>query len=143
MPPAIFGRSFSIESLTIPRNSISSSVPIANNQVEFHPCLYQKDLLDYCTAHNITITAWAPVLKGKGFNEPVLTRIADVHEKSVAQIALKWLLNKNIIVIPKSSSEKHLIENVSLFDWELSPEEIKSIDTIPTELRLIDLSFSR
>jgi len=119
-----------------------SEIPIVNNQVEFHPYLYQKELLDYCITHSIALTAWAPLLKGKGYNEPVLTQIANNHNKSVAQIALRWLLHKGIIIIPKASSEEHLIENISLFDWELSNEEIKSIDDIPTELRLIDLSFS-
>jgi len=120
-----------------------ASIPIVINQVEFHPYLNQKELLEYCTKKNIRLTAWAPLLKGRGYNEPVLTEIARAHEKSVAQVALKWLLQKGILLIPKASSDKHLLENISLFDWELSLTEITAIDNIPTELRLIDLSFSQ
>ena len=118
-----------------------SPVPIVTNQVEFHPHLYQKELLEYCTEHNIILTAWAPLLKVRGYNEPVLTQISNVHKKSVARVALRWLLHKGLIAIPKASSEKHLRENIDIFDWSLTADEITAIGNIPTEMRLIDLSF--
>lgn len=120
-----------------------SSVSIVTNQVEFHPYLYQKELLEYCTKHKIILTAWAPLARGLIFNDSTLKRIANAHKKTIAQITLRWLIQKNLIVIPKASSEKHLQENISIFDFSLSKDEIAEIYKIPTERRLIDLSFSQ
>ena len=118
------------------------SVPIITNQVEFHPYLYQKDLLEFCGKYNILITAWSPLIKGAVFNDSTLKKIAKNHDRTAAQIALRWLVQKDIIVIPKTRSEARLKENMDLFDWELSEEEVAAIDAIPTQKRLIDLSLS-
>lgn len=120
-----------------------SSVPIVTNQVEFHPYLYQKELLEYCMIHKIVLTAWAPLARGKIFSDDVLSKIANVHKKTISQVSLKWLLCKGLVVIPKASSESHLLDNISLFDWDLTDDEIIAIDNIPTKMRLIDLSFSQ
>lgn len=120
-----------------------SSVPIVTNQVEFHPYLYQKELLEYCITHKIVLTAWAPLARGKIFSEPVLINISNAHKKTVSQVSLKWLLRKGLVVIPKASSENHLRDNISLFDWDLMDDEINAIDNIPNKMRLIDLSFSQ
>lgn len=120
-----------------------SKLPIVTNQVEFHPYLYQKELQDFCNNHGIVLTAWAPIARGKIFDDTTIKAIAETHGKTPAQIALRWLLHKGLIIIPKASSEKHLRENIALFDWKLTEEEIAAVDNIPTEQRLIDLSFSQ
>jgi len=116
-------------------------VNIVTNQVEFHTYLYQKELLEYCTTHNIILTAWAPLARGEILKEPVLIHIAKTYGKTTAQVALRWFLHKGLIAIPKASKEKHLKENIALFDWSLTEDDISSIDSIPEEKRLVDLSF--
>ena len=120
-----------------------SSVPIVTNQVEFHPYLYQKELLAFCKENDIVLTAWAPLARGKVFDEPVIKNIAENRKKTPAQITLRWLLHKGLIIIPKAGSQKRLRENIALFDWMLNDDEITAIDNIQKEQRLIDLSFSR
>lgn len=119
-----------------------SSVNIVTNQVEFHPYLYQKELLGYCTAHNIILTAYSPIAKGEILKEPILMNIAKAHGKTAVQVALRWLLQKGLIAIPKASKEKHLKENIALFDWSLTEDDISSIDNIPEEKRMVNLSFN-
>jgi len=121
---------------------MDSSVNIVTNQVEFHPYLYQKELLEYCTSHNIVLTAWAPLARGEILKEPVLMLIAKTYGKTTAQVALRWLLRRGLIAIPKASKEKHLKENIALFDWSLTEDDISSIDNIHREKRLVGLSFN-
>ena len=118
-----------------------SPVNIVTNQVEFHPYLYQKELLEYCNAHKIIITAWAPLARGKILDDTVIKKIAKSRGKTTAQITLRWLLQKGLMAIPKASKMKNLKENISIFDWSLTESDIYSIDNIPTQERLIDLSF--
>ncbi|MCK4967376.1 aldo/keto reductase [bacterium] len=139
-------RSIGVSNFTIPHLEKAlriSTMPIVTNQVEFHPYLYQKELLAFCKENNIVLTAWAPLARGKVFDDPVIKSIAENRKKTPAQITLRWLLHKGLIIIPKASSEKHLRENIALFDWMLNDDEITAIDNIPTEQRLIDLSFSQ
>jgi len=119
-----------------------SPVDIVTNQVEFHPYLYQKELLEYCNANKIILTAWAPLARGEILNDPELKRIAKLYQKTTAQVSLRWLLQKGLIAIPKASKEKNLKENIAIFDWSLTEDDISSIDTISIEKRLIDLSFN-
>lgn len=99
------------------------------NQIEFHPYLYQKQLLDYCHLHHIEVVAFRPFGKGKLLaEEPLFDRIGAKYQKSGAQIILRWLLQKNIVVIPKASSEKHLKENLEIFDFSLTDEELFTLD---------------
>lgn len=119
-----------------------SDVPISTNQVEFHSHLYQKELLDFCKEKGIVLTAYSPIARGEILNDPVLTEVANKHNKSTAQVALKWLEQKDIVIIPKASSKEHLEDNMDLFDWELTEEEIDQIDNIKTQSRLIDPAFA-
>jgi diketogulonate reductase-like aldo/keto reductase len=94
------------------------------NQVEFHPYLYQKELLEYCKSEGIRLISYRPFGKGKLLSEePLFSQIGERHHKSGAQVILRWLLQKGIPVIPKASSEKHLRDNFAIFDFSLTVNE--------------------
>ena len=107
-----------------------ADVPIAVNQIELHPWYYREGLVEYCQQHDIVVEAAAPLARTQLFDDPVLTDIADSYGKTPAQIALKWALEKDAVVLPKSSSAAHLEENIDLFGWELDADDIARIDDI-------------
>ncbi|MFB6266466.1 MAG: aldo/keto reductase [Halodesulfurarchaeum sp.] len=107
-----------------------ADVPIAVNQIEFHPWYQREDLLEYCHEHDIVVEAAAPLARTEILDDPVLTDIAAKHGKTPAQVALKWELEKGTVVLPKSTSEGHLADNLDLFDWELDDEDVAAIDGI-------------
>ena len=115
-----------------------SPVPIVTNQVEYHPHLDQEALRQHCAKHNILLTAYSPLAQGKIITDPTLSSLAQQREKSAAQVALRWLLQKGIAVIPKASSVAHMEANLDLFDWYLSDEEMDTIASIETVHRVID-----
>ncbi|TDL91743.1 aldo/keto reductase [Vibrio vulnificus] len=98
------------------------------NQVECHPRLTQKELQAFCLKHGIHLEAWSPLMQGELLNNEVLTEIATKYNKSVAQVILRWDVQNDIITIPKSTKEHRIVENASVFDFELTKEEIKRID---------------
>ncbi len=118
-----------------------SEIPVVTDQVEFHPHLYQKELLDFCTKNGVAVTAYSPLARGQIFDDPVLKDIAKKHGKSVAQVSLRWLIQHGIIAIPKSSSEGHLRENMDIFGWKLTGKEMETIDSIKIRNRLINPAF--
>lgn len=105
------------------------------NQVELHPYLSQQALRSFAQAHGIQIEAWAPLMQGQLLNQPVLAEIAASHGKSVAQIILRWDLQHGIVTIPKSTREQRIIENASLFDFELSQGDMDRIDGLNRDQR--------
>lgn len=108
----------------------ASQIPISVNQVEYHPYLDREELLEFCKKNRIIITAYSPLARGRILNDSVLKEIAEKHQRTVSQVSLRWLLQKGTIVIPKASSLDHLKENMDIFDWKLSNEEVKQIDRI-------------
>jgi methylglyoxal/glyoxal reductase len=114
------------------------------NQVEFHPLLNQKDLLEFCNRNEIALIAYSPIARGEVFNEPVLIELGQKYKKSASQISLRWLVQKDIVSIPKATSEKHIKENFDIFDFEISKEDILKIDKISTfkRKRLINPDFA-
>jgi 2,5-diketo-D-gluconate reductase B len=118
-----------------------SEIPVVTNQVEFHPHLYQRELLDFCTKNGVAVTAYSPLARGQILDDPVLKDIAGKHGKSVAQVSLRWLIQHGMIVIPKSSSEDHLRENMDVFDWKLTAKEMEAVDSIKTWNRLVNPAF--
>ena len=118
-----------------------SSVPICTNQVEFHPLLYQADLMQFCQSKDVVVTAYAPLGRQKALEHPVVIQIAAECRKTPAQVCLRWLLQKGIAVIPKSSSEARLRENLGVFGWELPEEAMSRIDAIPDQVRLVRLDI--
>jgi diketogulonate reductase-like aldo/keto reductase len=112
----------------------SSTVP-AVNQVEFSPYLYQKDLLEFCHSYNIQLEAYSPLTKGHKLNDPKLMAIASKYSKTSAQILIRWALQHQVVVIPKSSRKERIRENSEVFDFSISTEDMKVLDSFNQGLR--------
>ncbi|SFL31141.1 2,5-diketo-D-gluconate reductase B [Halanaerobium salsuginis] len=115
---------------------------ITDNQVEFHPTLYQKELLKFCFKNDIILTAYSPLARGEALHNSVIKNLADKYDKSPAQLTLKWLLEKDIVVIPKASSQKHLANNLEVFDWDLPLEAAREMELINNNNRVINPDFA-
>ncbi|MGE7877543.1 aldo/keto reductase [Peribacillus muralis] len=98
------------------------------NQVECHPRLTQKELQAFCKEQGIQLEAWSPLMQGELLDNEELQAIATKHGKSVAQVILRWDLQNGIVTIPKSTKEHRIVENSSVFDFELTEEEMSQID---------------
>lgn len=102
--------------------------PLVTLQAEYHPYLDQSKVLAYCRKKGLIFTAYCPLARGRLFQDPVLTEIANKKGKTVAQVALRWLMQQgNIAAIPRSSNPKHIAESLRVFDFELSDDEMKNI----------------
>ncbi|MED1784928.1 aldo/keto reductase [Brevibacillus fortis] len=106
------------------------------NQVEFHPRLSQDELRAYCKEQGIQFEAWSPLMQGQLLGDPVLKGIAEKYEKSVAQVIIRWDLQNGVVTIPKSTKEHRIIENASVFDFELSKEDMEMIHALNQNLRV-------
>ncbi|MFE4714018.1 aldo/keto reductase [Paenibacillus sp. NPDC056722] len=106
------------------------------NQMEYHPRLTQKDLQAFCKAQGIQYEAWSPLMQGQLLDNPELQEIAAKYGKSIAQIILRWDLQSGVVTIPKSTKEHRIVENASVFDFELSAEDMKRIDGLDQHLRV-------
>ncbi|MDQ0190798.1 aldo/keto reductase [Alicyclobacillus cycloheptanicus] len=98
------------------------------NQVEYHPYLTQVELRTFCEQNQIRLEAWAPLMRGRLMDDPVLQQIASAHEKTVAQVVLRWDLQHGVVTIPKSVRPERIRENADIFDFELSEQEMAQID---------------
>lgn len=106
------------------------------NQVELHPYLNQKEVRDHCAKNDIVVEAWSPIAKGKVLDDPVIQEIAKAHGKNPVHVTLRWELQHNVVVIPKSVHKERIEENMKLFDFELSNEEMAKIDDLHNDGRL-------
>ena len=106
-------------------------VPMVN-QMEFHPYLVQQDLIDFCTSNGIQYESWSPFMQGKVFELDICADLAKKHNKSVAQIILRYNLQKGIVAIPKSVHAKRIASNADIFDFELSIADITFLDGLET-----------
>ena len=113
-----------------------SPVVPAVNQVEFSPFLYQKDLLDFCRSCGIQLEAYSPLTRGKKLNHPTITSIADRYGKTLAQIMIRWPLQHNVVVIPKSANQRRIYENADVFDFEISSEDLALLDSLNEDFRI-------
>jgi len=100
------------------------------NQVEFHPRLTQKELVAFCRKQAIQLEAWSPLMAGQLLDNIELQEIADNYGKSVAQVILRWDLQNGVITIPKSTKEHRIAENATVFDFELTADDMKRIDSL-------------
>jgi len=110
-------------------------VPMVN-QLEFHPYLLQQQLQDFCKSHQIQYEAWSPLMQGKAFDIEELQRIAQEYDKSVAQLLIRWNLQKGVITIPKSSNRDRIAQNADVFDFMISDEDMKRIDALDRNERV-------
>ncbi|GAA4715878.1 aldo/keto reductase [Brevibacillus fulvus] len=101
-------------------------VPMVD-QVEFHPLLTQRELLQFTKENNIQMEAWSPLMQGN-LDLPLLKELAEKYQKTPAQIVLRWDLQQGVVTIPKSVKEQRIIENSDIFDFELSAEDVEKIN---------------
>jgi len=101
-----------------------SDILPAVNQVEFSLYLYQKELLDFCNSHKVHVEAYTPLIRGKKFSDPKLIALADNYGKTPAQILIRWALQVGTIALPKSSRKEKILENASIFDFEISENDM-------------------
>lgn len=114
----------------------SSNVAPAVNQIEFSPFLYQRHLLEFCRAHRIQVEAYCPLTRGTKFRDSTLARIARKHAKTPAQILLRWALQHDVVVIPKSRQRDRIQENAKLFDFALDVEDMSALDRLDEGFRV-------
>lgn len=112
-----------------------TKIPPMVNQVEFHPFLYQKLLKDYCSEHHIILEAYSPLAHGKRIQHPVLSEIAAKHAKHTAQIMLRWSLQLGNVIIPKSTREGRIKDNIDIFDFELDSDDMSKISDLNKNYR--------
>lgn len=105
----------------------ASIVPMVN-QMEFHPYLVQQGLLDFCRSKNIQYEAWSPLMQGKIFELNVFKKMAGKYKKTIAQLVLRWDLQKGVITIPKSSKKQRILDNAAVFDFSISKEDMAILD---------------
>ena len=110
--------------------------PPAVNQIEFNPFVYQKDIADFCKEKNIRIEAYTPIARMQKFDDEDIQNISEKYGKTPAQILLRWNLQHDAIVIPKSSNKERIIENSKIFDFEISEDDMKILDSKNENLRL-------
>ena len=102
----------------------------AVNQVEFHPYYYQKELLDYCNSKNIIIEAYSPLAHAKRLDEPKLGAISEELGKTPAQVLIRWSIQRGMVVLPKSVNKSRIIENFSVFDFNISDSVMAKLDEL-------------
>ncbi|MBC1489729.1 aldo/keto reductase [Listeria sp. FSL L7-1485] len=105
------------------------------NQIELHPELTQEPLRNYCAEHNIVVEAWSPLGNGKLLDNAEIKAIAETHEKSVAQVILRWDLQIGVVTIPKSVHQERIVQNADIFDFELTEAEVAKISALNKDKR--------
>lgn len=110
-------------------------VPMVN-QVELHPQFPQDELKAFCDEHNMPLMAWGPLMQGAIFEKEVMKEIAEKHGKNIADVAIRWSLDRGVIAIPKSVNPERIVNNAKVFDFELDEEDMKKITTLNTGERI-------
>lgn len=107
------------------------------NQIEFHPYLTQQKVREFCKENQIQVEAWSPLMAGNGLLEDeTLKEIATKYNKTVAQVVLRWDVQSHVVTIPKSTNENRIIENINIFDFNLSDEDMEKINGLNKDLRI-------
>ena len=100
------------------------------NQVEIHPFSTKNNIINYCKDNNIKVVAWSPISRGRVLSNDLMIDLSQKYKKSIVQIVLRWHMQKGVIPIPKSSNENRIKENMDIFDFEISSEDMKAIDSL-------------
>ncbi|MBP2258765.1 diketogulonate reductase-like aldo/keto reductase [Virgibacillus campisalis] len=106
------------------------------NQIELHPKLIQKQTVEFCRENDIAVESWSPLGRARYLDDVILEKLAKKYDKTVAQIMIRWHIQHDFIVIPKSTKAKRQAENMAVFDFELSPEDMKQIDGMDEGFRI-------
>ncbi len=107
-----------------------AQTPPMVNQIEAHPYLSQEPLRAFCKEHNIAVTAWSPLGRGGVLIDETILKMGDKYGKSTAQIVLRWHIQNDILVIPKSVTPSRIEENARIFDFELTEEDMRSLNNL-------------
>lgn len=118
---------------------VHNKIVPALNQVETHPFFQQIAPQEFMKEHNIQVESWAPFAQGKKdiFNNNILKPIAKSHNKTVAQVILRWLIQRDIVVIPKSATKERIAENFDVFDFQLSDDEMTAIKKLDRDRKSV------
>lgn len=117
--------------------------PIAVNQVEHHPWLPQRELREYCAAHDIRLVAYSPLGQGNILDDPALLEVGQKHDATPAQVALAWIMAHDAVPIPKATSEAHLRDNFGALEVTLDADDLARVNAIPREKRFLNPPFLR
>jgi diketogulonate reductase-like aldo/keto reductase len=109
------------------------------NQVEFHPFLYQEKLLQFCKNNDIQLEAYSPLTRAEKLNHATVKTIAQKYDKTAAQILIRWALQHDLVVIPKSIHENRIKENSEVFDFQLEEQDMKLLNSLNEDLRTVFL----
>ena len=101
------------------------------NQIEYHAGYTQEATVQYCKQHDILVQAWSPISRGRIFHDVTLIELAEKYQVSIAKLALRFCIQNGIVPLPKAASRERMRENMNLFDFEISDEDMKRINTIP------------
>lgn len=104
--------------------------PPSVNQIELHPFLQQKEIVDYCNKAGIVVEAYSPLSKGHFIDDPIISKIAKTIKKSNAQVMIRWSLQRGFVVLPKSGNLNRIKENFDVFDWTLSDIQMDQLDAL-------------
>ncbi|MFC4550401.1 MULTISPECIES: aldo/keto reductase [Halorussus] len=115
-----------------------SPVPIAVNQIEFHPWFQRPDLVEYCRETDVVVEAAAPLARTEVLGDDTVRELAEKYDRTPAQVVLKWAVEQDVVVIPKSSSAEHVRENAELFDWELDAADRRRLDDLDRDYPVYD-----
>ena len=117
--------------------------PLVCDQIEYHPFLDQPKVIAACRKHDMAVVAYSPIARGKVRGDRVLARIGAAHNKTAAQVSLRFLVQQDIVVIPRTSKTERLSENAAIFDFKLSPQEMTEIAALGRrDGRIVDWSYS-
>ena len=97
------------------------------NQIEFHPWNQQKAIVEYCKREGIAVQAYSPLTRGLKLGDPVIAEVAQKHGKTAAQVVLRWVLQQDVIAIPKSENPRRIKENAAIYDFHLDEEDLSKI----------------
>ena len=117
-----------------------TDVPIAVNQIEYHPWNTQDDVVEYCEETDTVVEAAAPLARTEVLGDETIQAIAEAYDKSPAQVVLRWAVENDVVVLPKSTSAEHIEQNLDIFDWELDDADHQRIDDIEREQPVYDMA---
>ncbi|KAJ7647190.1 NADP-dependent oxidoreductase domain-containing protein [Roridomyces roridus] len=102
------------------------------NQIELHPFCQQKPIVEYCIANSIVVQAYCPIIRGedKYLNNDSIKKLAAKHDRTAAQVLLRWSLQKGYVPLPKSATPSRIHENTKLYDFELTAEDMAALDAL-------------
>ncbi len=121
---------------------LKTGVEIVNNQIELHPTLHQKEIVEFCKKNNITVTAYSPLGRGFEVDNEDIHMLAKRYARTPAQVILRWIIQQDIIAIPKALNPQHIKENFKVFDFELTHEDMELINQLPQNGDVLGLTTS-